>query len=57
MVGPPRHLSSVIEVSSFGIPPPPPQGDDVIYVQPLMSIDNIQEIDSTVEFQFILYLT
>ena len=32
---PPHHLSSVIKVSSFGIPPPPPQCDDVIYVQPL----------------------
>ena len=29
------QLSSVIKVSSFGIYPPPPQGDDVIYVQPL----------------------
>ena len=32
---PPCHLSSVIKVSSFGVSPPPPKGDDVIYVQPL----------------------
>ena len=33
---PPCHLSSVIKVSSFGLSPPPPKGDDVIYVQPLI---------------------
>ena len=33
---PPPHLSYVIKVSSFGVPPHPPKGDDVIYVQPLM---------------------
>ena len=31
----PRQLSSVIKVSSFGVLPRPPKGDDVIYVQPL----------------------
>ena len=33
---PPCHLSSVIKVSSFGVPPPPPPiSDDVINLQPL----------------------
>ena len=40
---------------------PPPIGDDtklsITMEVDLISIDNIQEIDSTVEFQFILYLT
>ena len=31
----PCHLSSVIKVLSFGVSPPPPKGDDLIYVQPL----------------------
>ena len=38
----PRRLSSVIKVSSFGILPPPPKGDAVIYVQPLIGCIQIE---------------
>ena len=36
MVGPSPPPSSIIKVSFFGVSPPAPNGDDVIYIQPLM---------------------